>query len=268
MRSGWLGLLLGGALLAGSAHAATTAVEQGDLAREKRMADEIVDAIFDGDPLWLEAGGNEFLGIYAETDEPGKAVIVLHGRGFHPDWEDAVNPLRVGLVEEGWATLSLQMPVLEKEAKYYDYIPLFPASFPRIEAGIAYLREQGHEQVVLIAHSCSVHMAMAWVTENGDASIDGFVGLGMGATDYQQPMSGPFPLDKMTVPVLDAFGSEEFPAVRGGAPARLQAISKAGNPQSRQIIIDGANHYFTDAGEPLVEAVAGWLNSLEFPATN
>ena len=85
-----------------------------DYAREARLADEIVDVILDGDPVWLASGEREFLSIYTEADEPGTAVVILHGRGFHPDWSDTINPLRLGLVERGYSTLSLQMPVLEK----------------------------------------------------------------------------------------------------------------------------------------------------------
>ena len=39
-------------------------------------------------------------------------MIILHGRGYHPDWAEVANPLRVGLAE-GWNTLSLKMPVLD-----------------------------------------------------------------------------------------------------------------------------------------------------------
>ena len=72
-----------------------------DFAREARLADEIVDVIFDGDPVWLEADGREFLSIYTEADDADTAVVILHGRGFHPDWADTINPLRVDLVERG-----------------------------------------------------------------------------------------------------------------------------------------------------------------------
>lgn len=260
MRYGLLTSLLASLLTIGPLQAAP----QSNYEREQRMADEIVDVIFDGDAVWLKDGEREFLGIFTEAEEVDKAVVILHGRGTHPDWQDVANPLRVGLVEHGWATLSLQMPVLEKDAKYFDYLPLFPASHPRIETGINYLREQGYNKVVLIAHSCGVHMAMTWVDAVGDASIDGFVGIGMGATDYQQPMPGPFPLAKMKVPVLDIYGDAEYPAVIRGAPERLQAIQQAGNPQSQQRSVPDANHYFTDMGEPLTEAVGSWLNALRF----
>jgi pimeloyl-ACP methyl ester carboxylesterase len=233
-----------------------------DFAREGRLADEIVDVILDGDPEWLEADGREFLSIFTEAEDADTGVIILHGRGFHPDWADTVNPLRVGLVENGYTTLSLQMPVLAKEAKYYDYVPIFPYAHPRIDAGISFLRVNGYKKIVLLAHSCGVHMAMSWLRENGDRQIDAFIGLGMGATDYNQPMQQSFPLDQLSVPVLDLYGEGEYPAVIGMAPARMLAIEAAGNKLSAQVELADADHYFTDQDDALVEAVTQWLQSL------
>ena len=234
-----------------------------DYAREARLADEIVDVILDGDPVWLASGEREFLSIYTEADEPGTAVVILHGRGFHPDWADTINPLRVGLVDRGYSTLSLQMPVLEKDAKYYDYVPVFHHAHPRIDAGIEYLRDSGHNKIVLLAHSCGVHMAMDWIRTRNDRSIDAFIGLGMGATDYKQPMHQPFPLDWMHVPILDLYGAEEYPAVIRLAPGRKTMMDKAGHASSRQVVLPDADHYFTDQGDALVEAVADWLDQLQ-----
>jgi hypothetical protein len=257
-RSLAIALALIPALLLPQAHAV-----QPDYEREARLAEQIVDMILDGDPLWLEADQREFLGIYTEADNSRAAVLILHGRGFHPDWADAIKPLRVGLVERGYSTLSLQMPVLEKEAKYYDYIPVFGFAHARIEAGLRYLRDNGHHRVILLAHSCGVHMAMDWINEHGDDSIDGYVGLGMGATDYGQPMRKPYPLARMQVAVLDLYGAEEFPAVLRAAPERLAMLEAAGNAQSRQLVLPQANHYFTDQGDALVGAVADWLDQLQ-----
>ena len=236
-----------------------------DFERERRLEAEIVDAILDGEPLHLDAAGRSFLAIHTEAEAgggPRKAVIVMHGRGFHPDWAEVAEPLRTALPEHGWDTLSLQMPVLGKDAKYYDYVPIFPAAFPRIRAGIEFLRARGARTVVLAAHSCSVHMAMAFVRGHGDAGFDGFIGIGMGATDYRQPMREPFPLAAMSVPVLDLFGDEDYPAVLRKAPARLAAIRAAGHPRSAQRVVPGAGHFFRDREDALVEAVAEWLAAL------
>lgn len=237
-----------------------------DLEREKRLEAEIIDAILDGEAVHLKADGHAILGIYMESE--GKqtlgGALILHGRGFHPDWPEVVQPLRTALPASGWNTLSLQMPVLKKDAKYYDYVPILPAALPRIRAGIEYLRAQGAEKVVIIAHSCSVHMSMAYVEQFGDGEIDAYVGIGMGATDYGQPMRKPFPLDKMRVPVLDIYGADEFPAVIRMAPERWAAMRRAGHKASRQVVIPKADHYFTDRGEPLVTAVSHWLEGLRF----
>ena len=255
-------LLLAGGLAALSLPAPFAAAQ--DLDREHRLEAEIIDAILDGEPVRLDADGHSFLGIHTEAGDggPRKAVIVLHGRGFHPDWPEVAAPLRTVLPEHGWDTLSLQMPVLGKSAKYYDYVPIFPAALPRIRAGIELLRARGARTIVLAAHSCSVHMAMAFVRRDGDTGFDGFIGIGMGATDYRQPMREPFPLASMSVPVLDLFGDEDYPAVLREAPARLAAIRAAGNPRSAQHIIPGAGHFFRDMDDELVDAVAEWLATL------
>ena len=251
--------------LAGVLAVAAPAAAQ-DFERERRLEAEIVDAILDGEPVHLDAAGRSFLAIHTEAEAgsgPPRAIIVMHGRGFHPDWTEVAGPLRTALPEHGWDTLSLQMPVLGKEAKYYDYVPIFPAAFPRIRAGIGFLRARGVRTVVLAAHSCSVHMAMAFVRDHGDAGFDGFIGIGMGATDYRQPMREPFPLASMSVPVLDLFGSEDYPAVLGKAHARLAAMQAAGNPRSARRVVPGAGHFFRDEEDALVEAVTEWLATLD-----
>ena len=237
-------------------------LQASDIEREKRLSSEIVDTIMDGDAEFLKAGDHEFLGLYTEAEDAKGSVIIMHGRGFHPDWSDVANPLRVGLAEQGWNTLSIQMPVLEKEAKYYDYLEILPEAFPRIESGIDFLKEKNSKKIVLIAHSCSAHMAMGWVDAGHMRDIDGYIGIGMGAVDYKQPMLKPFPLEKIKVPVLDVFGQDEYPAVIKGAPERLAAIKEAGNVKSNQLVVPNANHYFTDRGDALLNVIVPWLNDL------
>lgn len=233
-----------------------------DYAREQRMADEIKDGIMDGKVISLNDGSHDFMAILTPAEHARGAVIILHGRGFHPDWQDVAHPLRTGLAEKGWTTLSLQMPVLEKEAKYYDYVPLFANAGKRIDAGIAFLKQQGIAPIALAAHSCGAHMAMDWVDTKGDGEIVAYIGLGMGATDYQQPLIKPFPLDKMKVPVLDVYGEQEYPQVIDTAPERISMMQKAGNNYSKQMVLPASNHYFTDKGPELNAVITNWLNAL------
>lgn len=254
-------LLTSGALLQpGSGHAS-------DLEREQRLAEQTVDAIFDGEPVMLQAEGRDFLGIFMEAEgvpEHG-AAIILHGRGTHPDSGQVAGPLRTALPAHGWTTLSLQMPVLEKEATYYDYLPVFPEAIPRIDAGIRYLRERGAARIAIIAHSCSVHMSMARLELHGDSDIDAYIGIGMGATDYRQPMPAPFPFERIRVPLLNVYGSNDYPAVQRQAK-QLATLLQDMHPASRQVQIAGADHYFEGYYEELAAAIISWLNSLPEPA--
>ncbi len=239
-------------------------VNAADYEREQRLSNQIVDAIMDGEAIKLTAGERHFLAIHMESDadEVKGGAIILHGRGLHPNWETVVQPLRTALPQAGWHTLAVQMPVLHKQAKYYDYVPLFPEALQRIEAAIAYLEGQGVENIVLIAHSCGAHMAMYRIRQLGDQGLAAYVGIGMGATDLGQKMRQPLPLDKMKIPLFDVYAENDFPAVLRMAPERLEMIRKAGNPQSAQQQIPAAGHYFEGHNDALIEAISNWLNGL------
>lgn len=250
----------------------TTADQAGsgvpDLMREQRMAQQIVDAILDGDPVDLQTReGLRFLGIHTlSVNTPAKGtVIILHGRGFHPDWDNVVQPLRVGLTESGWDTLSIQVPVLAKNAMYFDYVEIFDASNPRIEAAIAQVSRNATARAVLLAHSCGAHMAQHWIHTRdrmGPEPLDAFIGIGMGATDFGQPMREPFALDQMEIPLLDVYAENHFPAVLRMAPERLRAMERRGNEKSAQLMIADSDHYFEGRGDVLLQAVAVWLDIL------
>ncbi len=235
-----------------------------DRAREDRLVEEIEANLFDGELISLMPGANAFTAVQmtSQTDTTRGGVILLHGRGFHADWPENIGPLRVGLSEAGWHTLSLQLPVLEKSAEYYDYLPVLPEALPRIDGALAHLKAEDISPIVLLAHSCGAHMAMLWMEQYADQGIDAFVGIGMGATDYQQPMRHPFPFASLKVPVLDLYGELDYPAVHRLAPERLKLINHGGNPLSKQIAAPGADHYFSDNIELLTKEVSDWLNSL------
>ena len=243
-----------------------TTAQASDFEREQRLIEEVEANLFSGELVRLEAAGVGFAAVEmaSETDSTRGAVILLHGRGLHADWPENIGPLRVGLSEAGWLTLSLQMPVLEKSAKYFDYVPILPEALPRIDAGIAHVAGQGISPVILLAHSGGAHMALRWLEEHADTGIDAFIGIGMGATDYQQPMQHPFPFARLKIPILDLYGEDDYPAVRRMAPERLTLIEEGGNRASSQRIAPGAGHYFTGQADLLLQEVGAWLGSLGY----
>lgn len=250
-----LSLLLCGSLFSGHVVAAS------DLAKEKRWEAQIVDALIVGEAVKLKAGTTEFLGIFAEhtTEKAAGGAIILHGIGVHPAWPEVIQPLRTNLPDHGWATLSLQMPILPNEAKSEDYAPLFSEVPPRIQAGVDYLKQKGIQNIVIIAHSLGASMASFYLSGKPDPAITAFVGIGMSQHKGSPEMDNTISLRKITLPVLDIYGSRDLESVIKSAKARQTAANKAANKAYTQLKIEGADHFFNNMDTVLVKRVRGWL---------
>jgi len=232
-----------------------------DLAREARIAAEIADAILDGATTRLRAGEVEFLAIHTEPTaaETRGGVILLHGRGAHPDWNDVVHPLRVGLPDAGWHTLSIQLPVAAADAPNEAYAALIPEATPRIAAALAFYREREIRPVAIVAHSLGARMAASYLAGAGDAPVAAFVAIGLPA-DPKEPEAGTLgALARIRTPTLDLYGSRDLDAVLGSVVQRAQAARRAGNPVYEQVEVPGADHFFRGLDGELVSRVAGWL---------
>lgn len=231
-----------------------------DSEREQRWIDQTVDLIFDGEPVYLEAEKHRFLGIYTESDtESAKGMIVLHGTGFHPDWEQVVRPVRVNMTTHGWNTLSIQLPLLEKSAAYEDYIPLYPEVPARLVAATNFLLQKDITTIVVVAHSQGATMASYYLAQN-QHDIKAFVAIGMSAQHSQRNINSAESLKSITIPVLDIYGSRDFPTVLETAEKRREGASE--NTQFSQIIIKDAYHFFDDSNheKKLIATVALWLD--------
>lgn len=232
-----------------------------DLAKEKRWADQVVDTIIDGEAIWLSDGKNDFLSIYTEADEnKGRAVIVMHGTGIHPNWEQVVQPLRVGLTGHNWNTLSIQMPILANEAEYPDYAPLYDEVAPRIDAAIKFLKDNGAKEIVLIGHSQGAAMT-AYYLSTSKQDIKGFVAIGIGSFADDPRMNSIKSLEKIHIPVLDLYANEDLENILATVDQRAAAAKTAGNKNYTQVKIAG-NHFYDGHEEALVKTVAGWLEKI------
>jgi predicted alpha/beta-hydrolase family hydrolase len=228
---------------------------QADYTREKRWADEITPAILVGDPVYLTLkSGHKFLAIHATNPKARAGVIVVHGMGVHPDWS-LINALRSQLSEQGYATLSLQMPVLAADAKGEQYPALFPEAAERLQAAVAYLRDKGHGKVAIVSHSMGARMAnhfLADVHYKGGA-VDAWVAVGISTGVYLHA-------ENFKTPVLDIYGEKDFPAVLQNAAQRADAIKRVRG--SGQISVAGADHYFNGAEPELVRHVKRFLDNV------
>lgn len=223
---------------------------QADYAREQRWADEITPAILVGDPVQLALpSGRRFLGIYAPNAKAQAGVVVVHGLGLHPDW-GLNNSLRSSLSEQGYATLSVQMPVLAAGVTGEHYPPLFPEAAARIAAAVQYLRNKGLRKIAIVSHSLGARMANAFLTTPGTPPVEAWVAIGI-LGEYVQA-------ETLKLPVLDLYGENDFPGVLELAPKRADAIR--GIRGSAQIRVAGANHFFNGQESELVRTVKLFLD--------
>lgn len=237
----------------------STSLQASDLAKEKRWADQIVDAILDGDAIWLKEGKHDFLGILTEAeDDQQRAVIIMHGTGIHPDWQQVIQPLRVGLIEHGWHTLSIQMPVLHNDAFHSDYAPLFDQVPARIDAAVARLKKMGVNKISLIGHSLGSSMGAYYLSQT-KTPIHSFVAIGLNGRGEDPRMNGANSIKQFKVPMLDLFGSNDLDDILDNVDLRAAAAKQAKNKHYRQTKVKGANHFFDGKEEELVSIVAEWL---------
>jgi len=231
--------------------AAPAAAREPDYAREKRWADEITPAILVGDPVYLaQKNGHKFLAIWAPNARASAGVVLVHGLGVHPDW-GLINPLRSQLAEQGYATLSVQMPVLMAEMKAEAYLPLFPEAAERLAAAVAFLRGKGLKRVAMVSHSLGSRMVNHFLNHAADARIDAWVSVGMPADEYTRP-------ETFRAPVLDLYGEKDFAAVLGNAGKRAASIR--GIRGSAQVEVPGADHFYTGMEGDLVRHVRAFLD--------
>jgi dienelactone hydrolase len=224
------------------------ALAQADYAREQRWAEEITPAIVLGDPVYLEAAGRKFLAIWTPVPKAAAGVIVVHGLGVHPDW-GLINALRSQLAEQGYATLSVQMPVASKEVRADRYPPLFPEAAERLRAAVDFLRARGMKKVAIVGHSLGARMANHFLNQPGEARVDAWVAIGLPGA-FTAPAT-------LELPVLDIFGERDQPAVMEAAPARAGVLRNLRG--SAQVRVAGADHFFTGMESGLTRRVSLFL---------
>lgn len=233
-----------------------------DAIKEQRWAVQIKEQLMVGQPLQIAAGQESFFALYtpASSKIQRGGVVLLHGLGAHPDWPEVISPLREGLPESGWATLSIQLPVWPNSAKFEDYPPLFPAANERITAAIQQLQQKGLTNIVLVGHSLGAAMGAYFLAEKSPGSNDirAFVGIGMNQAPGSTAHT-PDALAKISVPVFDLYGVHDLDGVLSSAKAR--AAAQIDNRQYRQTVIPGADHFFSGLETSLTKRVAGWLKN-------
>lgn len=234
---------------------------ESDTAKEQRWANQIVDSLLDGDAVWLaDPGGHEFLGILTEGDTAsGRAVILAHGIGVHPNWPDVIYPLREALLENDITSLSIQMPILANEAEESEYAKLYPEAPGRLQAAVDYLKDSGYSRIDIVGHSMGARMVAGYLAEESTDGVNSAIIIGMGSSEVWP--QGIASLARIRVPVLDLYGSRDLDTVLGSVQERADSGQQNASGIYRQIRVEEANHFFQGHETELKSIVIEWLGS-------
>jgi pimeloyl-ACP methyl ester carboxylesterase len=221
-----------------------------DYEREKRWADDSLASLMVGSAQWLEQkNGHRFLALYTEAKQARGAVIVAHGRGWSPDFE-LYGTLRTRLAELGYATLSIQLPVLPSTAILGLYVPLYPDARERFQLAVDFLKAKGHRNIAIVSHSLGATMANQYLVRTDDTAVGAWVFISI--------LQGLEEMFRIKIPVLDIFGSEDWTVTVWGADERKKQILV--NPRSAQIVVAGAHHFFEGREEELLSSIVAFLD--------
>jgi len=104
----------------------------------------------------------------------------------------------------------------------------------------------------------------AYYLSTSKQNVSGFVAIGMSAFADDPRMNSIKSLEKIGLPVLDLYGSEDLEEILASVDSRAAAAKKAGNKNYTQTRITG-NHFFDGQEDALVETVADWLDKTVAP---
>ncbi len=255
---------LSGALPAVPGHAAVP-----DMAREDRWAAQVAPQVVVGDVVWLSTKLRpRVLALYTKPSGVAKgAVIVVHGLGVNPDW-DLIGVLRTALADHGFATLSVQMPVLAADAPATDYVDLYPEAGARLSAALAWLHERGYAKIAVVSHSLGAAMTDAWLAHGGGranagASAQGGAIAGAGGAGIVAwvpvGMAVPFSM-RPRMPVLDVVAGGDLPVVLASDRERTREL--AGDRCSHGVTVPGVDHFYEGAEARLVDVIVPFLGDV------
>ncbi|MFK5984531.1 MAG: DUF3530 family protein [Pseudomonadota bacterium] len=245
-----------------------TAAWANDIEKEKYWKNILASSVKIGQIIELKTPKISFIGIYNRQNLFKKrgAVILLHDKAGHPNWKDVIKPLRIQLSNYGWDTLSIQMPLRKKALKTKAEInEFYQLGFARINSAVAYLIAKKERVLFLIAHGSNTAIALNFAHKNQLTRVNNVKALILISSASKKLKEHPENtiemLEKVKLPVLDIYGSNDFDVVKSTAAQRQAAAKRSANIHYLQQEIHHADHFFSNQSEILIKRIHSWMLS-------
>ena len=155
------------------------------------------------------------------------------------------------LAEEGYTTLSIQLPVLPSTAILGLYVPLYPDARERFQLAVDFLKSKGHKNIGIVSHSLGATMANQYLIRTEDTTVKAWVFVGI--------LQGLEEMFRIKIPTLDVYGSNDWTVTMSGAPEREKQLKD--HPGSAQVMVPDAKHFFEGKEDELVRITVSFLDA-------
>ncbi|MCV2401526.1 alpha/beta hydrolase family protein [Marinomonas sp. C2222] len=250
-------------------------IPQPQLARIEALKGSLISKGLTHQVVELEANGTTFLTLHREasTSETQGCVVLLHSDNQHPNWPDAIAPLRNALPQHGWCTLSIEIPDIinrmsiteipssatAEEGVDSEALPNEEDVFSRINAVIEKTKEDNAEQLILLGHKTGAAYALKYLAQEptsaaGAVFIDMEVPSGVAQYDLAQYIK------QLPLPALDYYLESQNRHPRFIA-WRKQASNQREEVQGEYILFSAIpdNGIGDDRTQKLIQRVRGFL---------
>lgn len=238
-------------------------------AREQVVVSELIERIGEREVVWLHSNGTDFLALSAKasaTKERG-GVILLHDVGAHPDWPEIISPLRNGLPEKGWSTLSIQLPLRSRDVELNarNQQKIIDLAQARIAAAVDYFTHAGIYNIAFIGHGLGATAISRFLSHglqlHHAVYIKAFIAIRFRAHEQLPTAYLPQALlqSGVPLPIFELLGTRESPTTQQQAEQRKTAATQARHPHYRQTMLNNANNNFWRADALLLSRISGWL---------
>lgn len=210
-----------------------------------------------GEIIQLEYAGGSFAAIYRvhQRGEGRGGIVLMHDQGGNADSFEVIRPLRLGLAESGWDTLSLELPAAQRSEETGGWLSRQGEIQTRLLAGLDWLKGRGQATRVVVALGDTGAIVLVIAATLPPGELQALV-LVSTAVEADAALAA---LETLDLPILDIQAERDHIAVAATAATRRGAAKKGGNERYRQRVLAGSAAGFHRQEAGLIAEIRAWL---------
>jgi hypothetical protein len=238
---------------------AAVAVTAADRAAENRLTSSLLQAKhIDGEVLEIGDPAAPVVGIFRRQilPEARGGAVLLHDSHSNADDTEIVRPLRLGLPDNGWSTLSLQLPIAYSGDRRPPDAQQRQEITRRLALGIDHFKTEAVNNIVVITVGDSAGAAIEALTAQSEKTLRALLLIGStaGLNAEDETLKS---LTQLKIPVVDVVAQFDRSTLEA-AQRRRDLARETGQPY-RQIVITAARPGYPATTGLLLSRISAWL---------